>query len=123
MVTSYVFRRSICLIPTNSLNKTFANLAKELDKDDYVKSLCAALILEEGYMRFPTDEEFRAEFPIVPLYNLRIKEYTLRKIENIHHQSEPLDMKNYSIEHIMLQNTDLSEGWRQELGETWDEIH
>ena len=123
MVTSYVFRRSICLIPTSSLNKTFANLAKELDKNNYVESLCAAFILKEGYMRFPTDEEFRAEFPIVPLYNLRIKEYTLRRIENIHHQKEPFDMKNYSIEHIMPQNKDLSKGWRQELGETWEEIH
>ena len=30
---SYVFRRAICGVPTNSLNKTFANLTKEIDKE------------------------------------------------------------------------------------------
>jgi Protein of unknown function (DUF1524) len=59
----------------------------------------------------------------VPLYNLRIKDYALKKIENINHQKEPFDMKNYSIEHIMPQNKNLSERWRRELGETWEEIH
>lgn len=123
MTISYVFRRSICSIRPNSLNKTFANLTKELDKDNYIESLSAAFILKEGDMRYPMDEEFKAEFPIVPLYNLRIREYTLKKIENIHHQKEPLDMKNYSIEHIMPQNKDLSKGWRHELGENWEETH
>ena len=31
-IESYIFRRSICNIPTNSLNKTFANLSKEIEK-------------------------------------------------------------------------------------------
>lgn len=35
---SYVFRRSICDIPTNSLNKTFATLKNEIKPDDYVNS-------------------------------------------------------------------------------------
>ncbi|VVB71815.1 Uncharacterised protein [uncultured archaeon] len=48
LVESYVFRRAICGIPTNSLNKTFATLSKELikDKEHYLESFKAALILK-----------------------------------------------------------------------------
>jgi uncharacterized protein with ParB-like and HNH nuclease domain/predicted transport protein len=122
LVESYVFRRAICLIPTNSLNKTFANLTKEIDKDNYLESLKANFMLKEGYMRFPKDEEFKAQFPVVPLYNLRIKDYTLRKLENFQHNKEPIDIKNCTIEHIMPQNQNLHPTWRQELGDQWQEI-
>ena len=36
---SYVFRRSICDIPTNSLNKTFATLRNAIRQDDYLNSI------------------------------------------------------------------------------------
>jgi uncharacterized protein with ParB-like and HNH nuclease domain len=62
------------LIPTKALNKIFANLSKEIDKKNYLESLKAAFILKEGFARFPTDQEFKAEFPVVPLYSLRIRE-------------------------------------------------
>ena len=32
-------------------------------------------------------------------------------------------MKDYTIEHIMPQNRNLSQEWRNNLGETWSEIH
>ena len=57
------------------------------------------------------------------MYNLRIREHVLRKLENIHHGKEPIDIENYTIEHIMPQNKDLSAIWRRDLGEQWEEIH
>jgi predicted transport protein len=122
LVESYVFRRAICLIPTNSLNKTFATLAREIDKDNYIESLKVAFRLKEGYMRFPTDEEFKAQFPTVPLYNLRIKYYALQKLENFHHRKEHVDIKNCTIEHILPQNKNLPSTWRDALGDNWEEI-
>ena len=47
LVESYVFRRAICQIPTASLNKTFANLIKEIDRDNYLDSIKAAFILKD----------------------------------------------------------------------------
>lgn len=35
LTESYVFRRAICAIPTNSMNKTFATFTKSLKKDHY----------------------------------------------------------------------------------------
>jgi Protein of unknown function (DUF1524) len=100
----------------------FSNGGLEIDKDNYLESVKAAFILKEGYTRFPTDEEFKAQFLIVPLYNLRVKDYTLRKLENFHHKKELVDIKNCTIEHIMPQNRNLPPIWRQELGDRWEEV-
>ena len=119
-----MFRRAICGIPTNFLNKTFATLVKEIDKKEYLESITASLLLKESYKRFPTDEEIRTQFPILPLYNLRIVDYTLRKLENYHHKKEPISVENYTIEHIMPQKIDShNRKWIDELGPDWQQIH
>ena len=41
LVEAYVFRRAICAIPTNSMNKTFATFGKALKKDRYLESIQA----------------------------------------------------------------------------------
>jgi uncharacterized protein with ParB-like and HNH nuclease domain len=59
LVESYVFRRAICGIPTNSMNKTFANLSREIDRENYLESVQLAFVRKDAYKRFPDDEEFR----------------------------------------------------------------
>ena len=39
LIESYVFRRAICAIPTNSMNKTFGTFSKALKKDRYLESI------------------------------------------------------------------------------------
>ena len=70
LAESYVFRRAVCGIPPNSLNKTFANLTKEIDKDDYITSLKASLINKKTYKRFPDDDEFKRELVLKNVYIL-----------------------------------------------------
>ena len=41
LIESYVFRRAVCEIPTNSLNKTFATLSRLLKKGLHLESICA----------------------------------------------------------------------------------
>lgn len=123
MIENYVFRRSICGIPTNSLNTTFATLSKELvDKGTYLDSVKLALILKDSYRRFPEDEEFKREFVVKDVYNLRNRNYLLRKLEN-HGRKEPVVVEEYTIEHIMPQNENLSELWQSSLGEDWKQVH
>jgi len=124
IIESYVYRRAICGIPINSLNKTFAMLSKEIEKERYVESIMISLLLKEGYKRFPTDEEFRSQFPIVPLYNLRVNDYTLRKLENYNHLKERISTENYTVEHILPQKIDSHNGkWINELGIDWQDQH
>lgn len=122
LVESYVFRRAICGIPTNSLNKTFATFGRELDKSRYLESVKAAFLLKDSYRRFPNDEEFRQQLIIKDVYNFRNRNYLLRKLEN-YNRKEPVDVESYTIEHIMPQNENLSPEWQQELGDKWQETH
>ncbi len=122
LVESYVFRRVICGVPTNSMNKTFATLAKEIDKEYYLESVQVALLLKDSYRRFPKDEEFRAAFVVKDVYNFRSRNYLLRKLENYGHK-ELVNVESCTIEHIMPQNKQLSIEWQEELGPNWQGIH
>lgn len=55
VVISYLWRRAICEIPTNSLSKTFATLYQAVDKEDYVNSIIKAFVFKSSYKRFPSD--------------------------------------------------------------------
>lgn len=121
IVESYVFRRAICAIPTNSLNKTFATFSKALKKDRYLESVKAHLLLLPSYRRFPKDEEFRREFETRDLYKSRIRSYWLRRLEN-HNRKERVVLDEYTIEHIMPQNENLSGAWKAELGAEWQRV-
>jgi uncharacterized protein with ParB-like and HNH nuclease domain/predicted transport protein len=122
LVESYVFRRAICAIPTNTLNKTFAGLSRELDKSAYLLSFKLALWRKDSYRRFPRDEEFKRALVSRDIYNLRTRNYLLRKLEN-HGRKEPVPVEEYTIEHVLPQNTDLSAEWRAELGADWQRVH
>ena len=82
LIEAYVFRRAICSIPTNSLNKTFAAFRRNLRKDKYLESIKAALVLLPSYRRFPSDEEFMYALMNRDLYNLPRRSYWLRRLEN-----------------------------------------
>ena len=45
MVESYVLRRAICGIPTQSLNKTFATLLRGIDKSKYLENIKSEFLL------------------------------------------------------------------------------
>lgn len=122
LLESYVFRRAICGIPTNSMNKTFANLYKEIEKDNYLESYKAALLTKDSYRRFPTNEEFKRDLLFKDVYNFRNKNYLLSSIENSQHSKEVINLGQFSIEHILPQNPNLSEEWTKDLGENWKEI-
>ncbi len=122
LAESYVFRRAVCEIPTNSMNKTFANFTKNINKEEYLESVKANFILLPSYRRFPKNEEFQLKLKTKDLYNFRSKFYWLRRLET-NNRKEHVQINEYTIEHIMPQNPNLSIEWQRELGENWKEIH
>ncbi|MEI6314122.1 MAG: DUF262 domain-containing protein [Syntrophus sp. (in: bacteria)] len=122
LIEAYVFRRAICNIPTNSLNKTFATFTKALKKDRYLESMQAHLILLPSYRRFPNDEEFKRDLQVRDLYNFRSRSYWLRRLEN-HGRKERVEVAEYTIEHILPQNENLSKTWKEALGKEWKNVH
>ncbi|GEN50521.1 DUF262 and DUF1524 domain-containing protein [Alkalibacterium pelagium] len=121
LVESYVFRRNICSIPTNSLNKTFSTFMKSVDRSRYLESVEAHFILLPSYRRFPNNSEFTKELKIRDLYNIPRRRYWFNKVEN-YNRKEHVEVSQYTIEHIMPQNDNLSEEWKRELGSEWERI-
>ncbi len=121
LVEAYVFRRAISAIPTNSLNKTFATFSKAIRKDRYLESVRAHLLLLPSYRRFPSDDEFQRDLHTRDLYNFRSRSYWLRRLEN-HGRKERVPVDQYTIEHILPQNDNLSPGWRTALGPEWQRV-
>lgn len=125
LIESYVFRRAICEIPTNSMNKTFARMGTSLKKDRYLESLKAAFLLLPSYRRFPSDDEFHRKIQTKDIYNFRSKSYWLRRMENFG-RKERIMVDEYTIEHIMPQADNKPEKlptvWRDELGSEWERV-
>ena len=125
LIESYVFRRFICELETNSLNKTFANLHKSIKKENYFDSLQSTLAYFQSYKRFPKDEEFTEKLKLKNLYEVKhYKTYWLLKFENFN-KKEPISIENLSIEHIITQNqnnSNLPSHWQTELGENYQQV-
>lgn len=121
LVEAYVFRRAVCAIPTNSLNKTFATFGRSVRKDRYLESIRAHLLNLRSYRRFPKDEEFRQEISARDLYNFQRRSYFLRRLEN-HGRKERVPVDEYTIEHILPQNEKLSGAWQEALGAEWQRV-
>ncbi|MCY4316507.1 MAG: DUF262 and DUF1524 domain-containing protein [Roseovarius sp.] len=120
LIESYVFRRAVCSIPTNSMNKTFATFGKSLKKDRYFESIMAQFLLMPSYRRFPSDEEFKEKIKLRDLYNFRNRSYWLRRFENYGSKEKAL-VDEYTIEHIMPQN--VTDEWKIALGKDWERVH
>ena len=121
LVEAYVFRRAVCTIPTNSLNKTFATFGRVLQKDRYIESIQAHFLTLLSYRRFPRDEEFKHELSVRDLYNFSRRSYWLRRLEN-HGRKERVPVDEYTIEHILPQNENLSAMWREAIGPEWRHV-
>ena len=121
LVEAYVFRRTICNIPTNSHNKTFSTFSRAIVPDRYLDSIKAQFQLMPSYRRFPTDDEFASGMRTRDLYAIRVRTYWLRRLEN-HNRKERVPVEEYTIEHIMPQNENLRAEWQTDLGPNWQAV-
>ena len=130
---NYLFRRNICDLPSNALNKIFLMLHREVirfdgTEDDYVGKVKYALLSKKEKARFPNDDEFSTAFTERQIYlmNSKNKIYILERLENFGTSEDKdvyrhCDEGEYSIEHIMPQH--LTPSWVKELGEDYEQIH
>lgn len=130
---NYLFRRNICEVPTNALNKIFLNLNKEILRydntaDNYVEKLVYVLTSKKDSGRFPDDDEFSEALGSKQVYQMRgkYKAYLFERFENwgtieTKDVYTHLDNNTYTIEHIMPQH--LTPAWTEALGANANEIH
>ncbi len=123
LVENYVVRRAVCGVPTNTLNRTFANILRQVDKSDYVNSIKSLFISYARSRRFPDDREFREAFTYNHLYwlsNWRLQ-FLLSSLENFK-RKERVNIVEFTVEHILPQNEKLSIEWIRMLGGNWRDV-
>ena len=121
MIESFVIRRQVCGVPTNSLRSIFARMSSQVDYNNFVESSRNHL-LENGW---PSDDNFREQFVDFHLYSrgriarARLVLWTLE--HSFNHKETPEQSNEITIEHIMPQT--LSDKWKEHLGPDWPDIH
>lgn len=120
LIESYICRRAVCGLGTNSLNKVFPSFTKHIQKDEYFKSLKAHFGYLTEKQRFPNNDEFKKLFITIDFYNFQKKKYFFERLENFD-TKEPVNTQECTIEHIMPQT--LTEEWERDLGGNFQAIH
>ncbi|TPH51925.1 DUF262 and DUF1524 domain-containing protein [Helicobacter pylori] len=120
LIESYICRRAVCRLGTNSLNKVFPSFTKHIQKDEYFKSLKVHFGSLTEKQRFPNNDEFKDCFITIDFYKFKKREYFFERLENFD-RKEPVDTQKCNIEHIMPQT--LTPEWERDLGENFKEIH
>ena len=131
-IETFIFRRLMCDLPTNALNKIFATLhgavlKSKRDSDTYSSVMIYILESKKLSSSFPKDEEFINGFTTKKVYSMQAKNkmYIFERLENgssveKNDVVENIEQGILTIEHIMPQT--LSNTWKQDLGADWEEI-
>ncbi|GAA6860583.1 DUF262 and DUF1524 domain-containing protein [Helicobacter pylori] len=120
LIESYICRRAVCGLGTNSLNKVFPSFTKHIQKNEYFKSLKAHFGYLTEKQRFPKNDEFKNLFITIDFYKFKKNRYFFERLENFD-RKERVYTHEYTTEHIMPKK--LTEEWERDLGENFQEIH
>lgn len=132
-IETFIFRRLMCDLPTNALNKIFSTLHKTISKlkketDSYSDVMIYYLENRKLSAAFPKDEEFINGFTTKNIYAMRgkNKSYLFERLENGSSKEKNDIVGNINdgiltIEHIMPQT--LNPSWKSALGPQCEAIH
>ncbi|MGL9730585.1 DUF262 domain-containing protein [Enterococcus sp. DIV0756] len=134
ILETYIARRMIAKIPSNSLNKVIATLyrdIKKIDHDENVSTqdiLSYILLSKTNTAKLPNDQEIANSLRTNDFYNINssFRTYLFERLENFDHIEalkiyQGVKDQDYSIEHIMPRK--LSTQWINELGDNYKHVH
>ena len=125
LIESYLFRRFICSIQTQGLNKITVAIVTALNNGDHFETLVRELAAQPTTQQFPCDDEFVQSLKERDIYSFKHRSYFFRRLENYERKELVPTSKypngRYTIEHIMPQR--LSDEWRSDLGDDYDDVH
>ena len=142
VIENYWARRIICNSASNALQKMFAILHTDIMKIykrhqereneltlPYSDILKYVLLKKQGTASFPTDNEVKEDFPSRQIYKIpgSYKCFLFERMENENSREandtivEKMKSGDFTIEHVMPQT--LTQQWKEELGEDWENIH
>ncbi len=122
MIESYIFRRTVCRLPSSGHNKIILTILNKYTENKNMATVREYLLGLRDNSRFPNNAEFESEFV---KHRHPDTKYWLYRLEN-NDRKEPITSvdhtgKKYTVEHIMPQN--LSKEWCTSLGSEHERIH
>lgn len=124
LVESFVVRRAVCSVPTNSLTKMFLQWVRQFPDVDHFNWLHKAMSSGGGLTggrRFPSDSEFSDHFRKQPQYGRGYTRFILLRLEEAFGHKETVNLSNATIEHFMPQT--MTPEWEAEIGPDHAEVH
>lgn len=134
IIESYIFRRTVCQVAANALNKIFSGAYNEIHKlrtenQSYADLLTWIIRRRDGSSgRFPDDSDFRTSFETRDFYHIpkANRQYLFDVLENGDSKdsrdiAERISSGELTVEHIMPQT--LNHAWEEELGDNAAEVH
>jgi hypothetical protein len=121
LIESFVVRRAVCAVPTNSLGKLFMQWSKDYRESDIVRWLGLKMAAGTGNSRWPSDAQFKADFQAREQYGRKATKHVLASLETNFDHKEPADLSTTTIEHLMPQ--ELNDNWRQMLGDNYEDTY
>ena len=108
LIESFVFRRFICDVFSNAMNKIFMSLYSKIDKNNYYDSLEEYLCKLKNVQRFPDNDEVINKLKEKDIYNgmnTKRKLYLFNKLEmGLGKTVVDFSKTDFEIEHIFPQN-------------------
>ena len=122
VIENFIIRRDICNVPTNSLNKIFAPLDKQIGT---ATNFCEQLEEILSTKSYPQDRDFKNGLSSSRLYGTndrqRKTKYILECLERSFGHKEMANFDTATIEHVMPQT--LNNWWKEHLGEGWEAVY
>ena len=119
---SFILRRMVVGVPSNSLSGLFVALCKAKPVTETPSAwLSNALAREKKNRRWPTDAEFEERWVHSGVYGSRVCQVTLECLEQSYGHHEIVGFAESSIEHIMPQT--LTPEWYEMLGADAADVH
>ena len=129
---TYLFRRWVCGVPANALNKVFETLhgdaLRGVDEGaEYEEVVKYILTHKGGQSRLPDDGEFLYALDTRDFYRIQNRKFYLYdRLENGASEERVavvsgLEEGNFSVEHVMPQT--LNAEWKKSLGDDWERVH
>ena len=121
LVDSYLLRCKICE-NDRALNRIFPELLASIDNNTYSKSIEKALMDKDRSSAFPRNAVFKEKFWTFQIYTRRgnLCKYVLERLEH-RNDKEGVSTDTLEIEHIMPRT--VSDAWKNDLGEGWEDTH
>lgn len=133
IVESYLLRRIICDLPSNTLAKVFLTMSSDIKRFDgtysnFIEKMKYVLTSKKEKAAFPDNDTFADRLRTKNIYAMlpRYKAYLFERLENGDSNEYKdiygrLDSGEYTIEHIMPQK--LTPAWTSELGTDAETVH